>query len=163
MEGAVGRVRVKCPACLGGHLTRPTLWHVSTPDSCKLPFPAPPSRLSSRGLRSGTPLSGLSFPRLRHPTNRRLSGTPFRHPINRRLSGTPFRHPINRRLSGTPFRRRGPLPLTRPRTAMLPAGPLTAAGHAEGPCQILRRALQQAPGGLRMTVVGSSPALPAMK
>ena len=32
--------------------------------------------LSSRGLQSGTPLTGLSFPRLRHPTNRRLSGTP---------------------------------------------------------------------------------------
>jgi len=52
---------------------------------------------SSGGLRSGTPLSGLSFPRLRHPNNRGLSGTPFR--------------------------RRGPLPLTRPRTAMPPASP----------------------------------------
>jgi len=108
-----------------------------------------PPRPPSRGLRSGTPLSGLSFPRLRHPTNRRLSGapfrhptnrglpgtpfrhpnnrrlpgTPFRHPNNRGLSGTPFRHPNNRGLSGTPFRRRGPLPLTRPRTAMPPAGP----------------------------------------
>ena len=95
-----------------------------------------PPRPPFRGLRSGTPLSGLSFPRLRHPNNQRLPGTPFRHPTNRGLpgapfrhpnnrglSGTPFRHPNNRGLSGAPFRRRGPLPLTRPRTAMPPASP----------------------------------------
>ena len=67
--------------------------------------------LSSRGLQSGTPLSGLSFPRLQHP-------------INRRLPGPRFDTPSIEDCRGPRFRRRGPLPLTRPWTAMPPAGPL---------------------------------------